>query len=122
MGKEAIVNAVNLLSEGTVIIGDIKTKNDIRIDGIIKGKILTSGRLVVGGTAKIEGDIECANIDVTGVVLGNIVASSSVALKAPAKVIGNILSPIVAIEPGVFFNGNCQMPRKEMHEPKELSK
>ena len=54
MGKENPGNAVNLLCEGTVIVGDIKTKNDIRIDGIIKGKIITSGRLVVGNTAKIE--------------------------------------------------------------------
>ena len=46
MGKENPGNAVNLLCEGTVIVGDIKTKNDIRIDGIIKGKIITSGRLV----------------------------------------------------------------------------
>ena len=53
MGKENPGNAVNLLCEGTVIVGDIKTKNDIRIDGIIKGKIITSGRLVVGNTAKI---------------------------------------------------------------------
>ena len=52
MGKENPGNAVNLLCEGTVIVGDIKTKNDIRIDGIIKGKIITSGRLVVGNTAK----------------------------------------------------------------------
>ena len=47
MGKENPGNAVNLLCEGTVIVGDIKTKNDIRIDGIIKGKIITSGRLVI---------------------------------------------------------------------------
>ncbi len=42
MGKEVNSNAVNLLCEGTMIVGDVKTKNDIRIDGMIKGKILTS--------------------------------------------------------------------------------
>ena len=44
MSKENPGNAVNLLCEGTMIVGDIKTKNDLRIDGIIKGKIITSGR------------------------------------------------------------------------------
>lgn len=124
MGKEnsASSSAVNLLCEGTIIIGDIKTKNDLRIDGIIKGKILSSGRLVVGNTAKIEGDIECANIDVIGVVLGNIVSSGTVSLKAPAKVVGNITSSVLAIEPGVFFNGNCQMIRKDVRELREQSK
>lgn len=122
MGKEVNSNAVNLLCEGTVIVGDIKTKNDIRIDGIIKGKILTSGRLVVGNTAKIEGDIECVNIDVMGVILGNITASSTVSLKAPAKVIGNIVSAVLSMEQGVFFNGNCQMVKKDVREVKEAVK
>ena len=112
MGKENPGNAVNLLCEGTVIVGDIKTKNDIRIDGIIKGKIITSGRLVVGNTAKIEGNIDCCNVDVLGVVLGDIQASGT-----SAKVIGNIVSSVLSIEPGVIFNGNCQMTKKEGREP-----
>ena len=109
MGKENPGNAVNLLCEGTVIVGDIKTKNDIRIDGIIKGKIITSGRLVVGNTAKIEGNIDCCN--------GDIQASGTVSLKSSAKVIGNIVSSVLSIEPGVIFNGNCQMTKKEGREP-----
>ena len=123
MAKEGTVsNAVNLLCEGTMIVGDIKTKNDIRIDGIIKGKIFTNGRLVVGNTAKIEGDIDCGNVDIMGVVFGNIVATGTVALKAPGKVIGNITSAVLSIEPGVLFNGNCQMTRKDTREIKEASK
>ena len=46
MSKETQGNSVNLLCEGTIIIGDIKTKSDIRIDGIVKGKMITSGRLI----------------------------------------------------------------------------
>lgn len=116
MGKENPSNAVNLLCEGTVIVGDIKTKNDIRIDGIIKGKIITSGRLVVGSTAKIEGNIDCVNVDVQGIVVGDIQASGAVSLKSPAKVMGNISSGVISIEPGVVFNGNCQMQKKELRE------
>lgn len=116
MGKENPGNAVNLLCEGTVIVGDIKTKNDVRIDGMIKGKIITSGRLVVGNTAKIEGNIDCVNVDVLGVVVGDIVASGTVSLKSPAKVMGNISSAVISIEPGVMFNGNCQMLKKDGRE------
>lgn len=117
MGKENPGNAVNLLCEGTVIVGDIKTKNDIRIDGIIKGKIITSGRLIVGSTAKVEGNIDCVNVDVQGVVIGDILASGTVTLKSPAKVMGNVSAAVIAIEPGVMFNGNCQMLKKENREP-----
>ena len=122
MGKENTGNAVNLLCEGTMIVGDIKTKNDIRIDGILKGKVITSGRLVVGSTAKIEGNIDCANVDVMGVVLGDVQASGTVSLKAQARLIGNIISNQLSIEPGVIFNGNCQMQRKDSRDSKEANK
>lgn len=122
MGKEPNSNAVNLICEGTSIVGDIKTKNDIRIDGSIKGKVHTTGRLVVGNTAKIEGDIECTNIDVMGVVMGNINAEAAVTLKAPARIVGNIVSAVLSVEQGVFFDGKCQMVKKEVHESKEIQK
>ena len=122
MGKENTGNAVNLLCEGTMIVGDIKTKNDIRIDGILKGKVITSGRLVVGSTAKIEGNIDCSNVDVMGVVLGDVQASGIVSLKAQARLIGNIISNQLSIEPGVIFNGNCQMQRKDSRDSKEANK
>ena len=122
MGKENTGNAVNLFCEGTMIVGDIKTKNDIRIDGILKGKVITSGRLVVGSTAKIEGNIDCANVDVMGVVLGDVQASGIVSLKAQARLIGNIISNQLSIEPGVIFNGNCQMQRKDSRDSKEANK
>lgn len=122
MGKEPNSNAVNLICEGTHIVGDIKTKNDIRIDGTIKGKIHTSGRLVVGNTAKIEGDIECVNVDVIGVVIGNVTAEAAVTLKAPARIVGDILSSVLSIEEGVFFDGKCQMVKKDIRETKEVQK
>jgi len=117
MSKENPGNAVNLLCEGTMIVGDVKTKNDIRIDGIIKGKIITSGRLVVGTTAKLEGNVDCVNVDVQGVVVGDILASGAVSLKSPAKVMGNISAAVISIEPGAMFNGNCQMLKKDSREP-----
>ena len=117
MSKENPGNTVNLLCEGTVIVGDIKTKNDIRVDGMIKGKIITSGRLVVGTTAKLEGNVDCVNIDVQGMVIGDILSSGSVSLKTTANVMGNISAASISIEPGAIFNGNCQMLKKEAREP-----
>ncbi len=116
MSKETQGNSVNLLCEGTIIIGDIKTKSDIRIDGIVKGKMITSGRLIIGNTAKVEGNIDCANIDIHGVVLGDILASGTVSLKKLSKVIGNISAAVLSIEPGSVFNGNCKMLKQETRE------
>lgn len=110
MAKEiSAPQAVNLLTEGTSIIGNVETKNDIRIDGIVKGKVTTTGRLVVGSSGKVEGDIECITIDVIGTVIGNISAKELVSLKSPAVVTGDIITPALSVEPGVIFNGSCKM-------------
>lgn len=37
-------NAVNLISQGTEITGDIKSTGDIRIDGILNGNMSTRER------------------------------------------------------------------------------
>ena len=119
MAKETPSTVVNLLCEGTMVEGDIKTKNDIRIDGAVKGRIITSSRLVLGNSANIEGNIECVNVDVMGTVNGDILGTGTVALKVPAKVKGNIVAGVISIEPGVVFDGTCQMLNKEGQYKKE---
>lgn len=106
---EIQTNAVNTICDGTVINGDIDTKNDIRLDGVLKGKLVTTGRLVVGPTGKVEGDVFCDNIDVLGNVVGNIEAKNVVSLKGGAKVQGNIVTKNLSIEPGVIFDGYSKM-------------
>ena len=42
---------------------------------------------------------------------------NAVNLLCEGTVIGNIVSSVLSIEPGVIFNGNCQMTKKEGREP-----
>ena len=72
MGKEVQQQiALNLLSEGTQITGDLHASNDIRIDGELKGKIFTKGCLVIGQMAKVEGEVNSPNVDILGTMEGN---------------------------------------------------
>jgi cytoskeletal protein CcmA (bactofilin family) len=100
---------VNLICDGTSIKGDVDASRDIRIDGYLNGKINVNGKVVIGGTGKIEGDIKCKTIDVSGTVQGNIQASEMVTLKASALILGNITTDKIAVEPGAKFTGSCKM-------------
>ncbi len=117
MGKvnktEIQTKAVNTICEGTNINGDIDTNGDIRLDGVLKGKLMTTGRLVIGPTGMVEGDIFCDNIDVLGKIIGNVEAKNIVSLKAGANVQGNILTKNLSIEPGVIFDGYSKMSVKK---------
>ena len=112
MSKSAEINSperLNRIVEGTEIIGDIRSDSNIRIDGKLKGTIHTKGRLVIGVTGSIEGDISCENADIEGSFTGKISVNQLLSLKATAKLKGDIQTNKLAIEPGATFTGTCTM-------------
>ncbi|MCK7535231.1 MAG: polymer-forming cytoskeletal protein [Marinilabiliales bacterium] len=64
--------AVNLISQGTEITGDVKSAGDIRIDGILNGNLVTKGKVVIGPTGRVKGEVECKNSEVSGLIEGKI--------------------------------------------------
>lgn len=111
-------NAINRIVEGTVIEGEIRCESNIRIDGIFTGNIGTKGRLVIGPTGKIEGNIICQNAEIDGFVKGKIQVAQLLSLKSTAKVEGDIFTDKLAIEPGAAFTGMCSMGQKPKEAPK----
>jgi cytoskeletal protein CcmA (bactofilin family) len=104
---------INLISIGTDITGDIKSNGDIRIDGSLKGNLITKGKVVIGPTGKISGEVTCKNSEVSGILEGKIVVSQLLNLKASSKILGDIVTSKLAIEPGARFTGNCNMTDTE---------
>ena len=103
------VNSISRISAGTVIKGEIVSPYDIRIDGTFEGKIQSKGRVVVGESAHIKGDIICENIDLWGKVDGGVFVKDTLALKEGCVVNGNLHIKKLSVELGATFNGNCKM-------------
>jgi len=102
-------SVVNMLGNGTVINGDIQSKSDIRIDGTLKGSVKTEGKLVVGPSGVVEGDVVCSNADIAGEIKAKITVSQLLALKSTSKLNGDIITNKLSIEPGATFSGSCSM-------------
>lgn len=100
---------INLISNGTDITGDIVSNGDIRIDGTLKGSLNTKGKVVIGATGKINGEVICKNSEVSGIVEGKITVGQLLNLKASSKILGDIATSKLSIEPGAKFSGNCKM-------------
>lgn len=101
--------SVNIIGSGTEIIGDIHSNGDFRIDGTLKGTIKSTGKVVVGSTGRVEGEIICQNADISGDVDAHLTVKELLSLKASAVVSGDILTNKLAIEPGAVFTGACNM-------------
>lgn len=101
--------AINLIGTGTLINGDVNSNGDVRIDGILNGNLSTKGKLVIGETGKITGDVSCKNADIFGYVEGIISVADLLSLKTTSTVTGEMNIGRIAIEPGCKFNGVCKM-------------
>ena len=106
---EVEISSFNKIGSGTTITGDIKSNGDVRIDGALKGNINITGKLVVGPSGNIEGNIICQNADISGEIHGKVTVREFLSLKASAKVLGDIVTGKISIEPNATFTGTCNM-------------
>lgn len=110
-------NVINLIGNGTQITGDVSSNGDIRIDGNITGNLSTRGKLVVGETGFLKGEIVCKSADVSGKIEGKINVSELLTLKPSSVIHGDIITLRLAIEPGAMFTGNCKMDAGKTLDP-----
>lgn len=101
--------SINLIGNGTSITGNITSNGDVRIDGTLKGNISISGKLVVGSSGNIEGNVICQNADISGKIQGKVTVTELLSLKATSKLLGDIVTGKITIEPNATFTGTCNM-------------
>ena len=117
---EMETSTINIIKAGTVIKGDITASGDFRFDGTLEGNIQLNGKLVVGDSGVINGNVLCQNANIIGSVNGNISVKELLSLHATARVKGDILINKLSIEPGAEFTGRCRM-LDEVRQQQEAS-
>jgi cytoskeletal protein CcmA (bactofilin family) len=106
------------LDEGTEFRGELRFRDTFRVDGKVKGKIVSERTLIVGEAGVVEADIECGFVSIRGTVRGQVLGREKIEVLAGARVIGTLTSPRLIIEEGAFFQGDCEMaPSREAHAP-----
>lgn len=112
MAKSEIITQVyevNRISAGTEIKGNLISSSDIRLDGYFEGRLVTSGKLVIGEFAKLYGDVICRSCDIWGLMEGKLVVKEVFGLKKTGTITGNIGCEKIFIEEGGIFNGSCKI-------------
>lgn len=112
-------NKINMIGVGTTIEGNISSNENIRFDGILIGNLSTKGKVFIGESGKVNGEIKCKNCEVEGVVEGKITIEELLSLRSMSKVYGEIRTSKLAIEPGAILTGKCDMggKRESVNEP-----
>lgn len=100
---------IGFLEKGVKLEGTLELTGTFRINSEVKGTIISKDSLVLGDSAKVEGQIQGDHIIVAGRFDGTIHAKTKVEIQPKGIVTGEIHTPCLSIEAGGIFDGRCHM-------------
>ncbi len=97
------------IGSGALFEGTLSLSGDFRIDSEFRGEICTDGKIVIGPTGSVVGDLRAREVEVQGAVVGNVAARRQMILRAGARLHGDIETACLEIERHGFFQGGTKM-------------
>jgi len=97
------------IDRGVSLEGTLTLTGTFRIDGYVKGNIISEQTVILGENAKVEGQIEGNRVVIAGHFDGVIFARGRVEIQPKGVVTGEVHSPCMVIDPGGIFDGRCHM-------------
>ena len=121
MKKEKQADTIStFLGHGTSIDGTLEFQGTIRLDGNVKGQVISqNGTLIIGDKAVVQAQVRVDTAIIRGEINGCIEAKTRIEAYPPARIIGDVQAPQVSVESGVIFNGSCSMQEPSKPEPKD---
>jgi len=99
----------SLIGAGTTIEGNICFTGGLRVDGQVRGNVISAadkpGTLVLSDQARIEGEIRVAHAVINGTVIGAVNAIEYVELQGKANVTGDVQYRTLEIQLGAVVQG-----------------
>jgi len=99
------------IDQGSEIEGRYTFSGTVMLNGKFKGEISTNDTLIVGEKGVVNANIRAGQVLVIGEVVGNVQATERVELKRTARLFGDVEAPVIVVEEGVLFDGQCRMTK-----------
>lgn len=115
-------NALNSLVRGTIVEGSIVAESDIRIDGIIRGTLTCSAKVIIGPSGLIDGEVKCQNAVIEGKFYGKLRVAELLSVKESAEIVAEVTTSKLSVAPGAIFDVTCKMKtdsKPQQKPPKE---
>jgi cytoskeletal protein CcmA (bactofilin family) len=118
LGAE-IPRAKAVLGKNVVIQGQIRSREDLTIEGEVDGTIeMLEHRLTIATGGKVRADVKAREIEVLGSIHGKVEAVEKVYIRKSAQLIGDIHSAGIIIEDGGYIKGSIELS----HQPADSQK
>jgi len=119
-GKKKQPPIRTLIGEGTVIHGELRFADGLRIDGEVVGDVVATGDgysiLVISEKARITGKVTAGHVIVNGAVIGPIHSNDLLELQPKAQITGDVRYEVLEMHQGATINGELR-PLKAEEKP-----
>lgn len=103
----ALGPAESLVPQGFRFDGTVAFQGRARIDGTLAGPVEGHGRLEIGESASVRGDVRADEVIVAGLIEGDLVAAERLELRPGARVQGAVRTPSLQMHEGAILDGPC---------------
>lgn len=119
-GKKKQPPIRTLIGEGTVISGELRFTDGLRIDGEVVGDVVAEGDaysiLVISEKAKVTGKVIAGHVIVNGCVDGPIHSNGLLELQPKAHITGDVRYDVLEMHQGATIAGQLR-PLKAEEKP-----
>ena len=119
-GKQKQPPIRTLIGEGTVISGELRFADGLRIDGEVVGDVISDGDgysiLVISEKARVTGKVIAGHVIINGTVVGPIHSSSLLELQPKAQITGDVRYEVLEMHQGATIDGELR-PLKADEKP-----
>jgi cytoskeletal protein CcmA (bactofilin family) len=100
------------IGKGVTIIGDVVSKEDLFIDGDIKGNVeVQDSRCTVGPNGNARSNVKAREVIIQGKVQGDVEATQKITIRKDGSLVGNIRTTGIIIEDDAYFKGSIDIVR-----------
>lgn len=119
-GKKKQPPIRTLIGEGTVIQGELRFIDGLRIDGEIQGDVVATGgdtsMLVISEKAKVTGKVSAGHVIINGEICGPVQSHDLLELQPKARITGDVRYELLEMHQGAMIDGELR-PLKAEDKP-----
>jgi len=114
-GGDRIAEAPTVIDAGASFEGLLTFRGSARIDGVLSGRVIADGCLVIGPRGRVTATIEVDELVVAGEFEGEASARGRVELLASARAAGRLRAPTFSLAEGCRFDGQWETVVQPSH-------
>ncbi|MFZ2652742.1 MAG: polymer-forming cytoskeletal protein [Burkholderiaceae bacterium] len=116
-GKKTQPPIGTLIGEGTVIRGELRFSDGLRIDGEIIGDVIAAGDqpsiLVISEKARVTGKVKAGHVIINGLIMGPVHSEELLELQPKASIVGDVRYEVLEMHQGAMIDGELKPLKSE---------